>query len=108
VEAREEASVGGVRRDGRDAMAAETASGDGGGGLGPRRLRRKRCGVRRDRVENGTWPEMDAGAAAGRSRQRRSVAIAAAGGRIWVARDEGIFHRQVQEDSSIQAHSRAH
>nr|CAB3478285.1 unnamed protein product [Digitaria exilis] len=52
MEAREEASTGGVRRDGRDAMAAEMASGEGGGGLGPRRLRRKRCGVRRDRVEN--------------------------------------------------------
>jgi hypothetical protein len=48
VEAREEASVGGVRRDRRGAMAAETASGDGGSGLGPRRLRWKRCGVRRD------------------------------------------------------------
>jgi hypothetical protein len=63
-----------VRRDGRDAMAAEMASGEGGGGLRPR-PRRKRCGVRRDRVENGMWPEMDAGAAVERRRRRRSVAI---------------------------------
>lgn len=39
VEARKEASTGGVRRDGRDAIAADTASGEGGAGLG---LRRKR------------------------------------------------------------------
>jgi hypothetical protein len=42
VEARKEASTGGVKRDGRDAIAAETASGEGGAGLAPRCLRRKR------------------------------------------------------------------
>jgi hypothetical protein len=36
-----EARTGGVRREGREAMAAETASVEGGGGLEPRRLRRK-------------------------------------------------------------------
>lgn len=80
VEARKEASRGGVRRDGRDAMAAEMASGDGGCGLGgQRRVRRKRCGVRRDLVEKGRWPEREEVAGAARRRRRRSVVIAAAG-----------------------------
>jgi hypothetical protein len=47
MEAREDARIGGVRREGREAMAAETASGEGGE-MGSRWLRRKRCGVRRE------------------------------------------------------------
>lgn len=77
VEARKEASTGGVRRDGRDAIAADTASGEGGAGLG---LRRKRWEVRRDLVEKGRWLEREAGAGgrAARRRWRRIVVIAIA------------------------------
>ena len=88
-------------------MAAEMASGDGGGGLGPRRLRRKRCGVRRDRVENGTWPEIDAGAAAEGRRRRRSVVIAAAGAFEWRGTGTpgtGIFHTGLQRSGPPKRH----
>jgi hypothetical protein len=40
MEAREDARIGGVRREGREAMAAETASGEGGE-MGARWLRRE-------------------------------------------------------------------
>lgn len=74
VEAREDARTGGVRREGSEAMAAETASAEGGR-LGARWLRRKRCGVRREEVEKGMRWER---AGVVQRMRRRSVVIPAA------------------------------
>ncbi|KAM3351075.1 hypothetical protein ACQJBY_023226 [Aegilops geniculata] len=79
VEAREDARTAGVRREGREAMAAETASGDGDW-LGARWLRRKRCGVRREEVAKGRRWEREAPAGVLQRMRRRSVLIAAAAG----------------------------
>jgi hypothetical protein len=85
VEAREDARRVGVRREGREAMAAETASGEGGE-MGAWWLRRKRCGVRRE-VEKRRL-ERVAPAGARQRMRRRSVVIAVAAG-AFGRRDSG-------------------